>query len=241
MAIYQKTSTQKTSTVGSDAKSSHYYGFHGEDAVIFELFRTGGDIERKGFYVDIGAYKPIEYSLTYRFYEHGWRGINVDPAEGTKKAFDSSRPEDINIQCAISNSEGEQTFFLLKNPQENTLSQEEAEKNKKNILSKTTVPVQTLSGLLRQYLPIDTRIDFLSVDVEGLELNVLSSNDWERFSPKTIAVEQLRVTTLEELADSDVYRFLKNQGYEFFAKTPCTVFYYSRKYYDIYAHLRSPQ
>lgn len=236
MAIYQK-----KSTLGSEGKSSHYYGFHGEDAIIFELFHTGGDIDRKGFYVDIGAYKPIEYSLTYRFYEHGWRGINVDPAEGMKTTFDTSRPEDINIQCAVGDDEGQKTFYLLKNPQENTLSQEEAYRNKDNLLSQTTVPVYRLATLLEKHKPIDTFIDFLSIDVEGFEINVLTSNDWERFSPKTIAVEQLRVTTLEELADSDVYCFLKNQGYEFFAKTPCTVFYYSRKYYDIYSHLRSPR
>jgi FkbM family methyltransferase len=237
LAIFQNKQSRKI----HDSKHPTYYGFHAEDAVILELFRTGGDIERKGFYVDIGAYKPVDYSLTYRFYEHGWRGINVDPAEGMKTTFDTSRPEDINIQCAVGDDEGQKKFYILKNPQENTLSQEEAHRNKTNLLSQTTVTVYKLATLLETYKPSDIAIDFLSIDVEGLEMNVLTSNDWERFSPKTIAVEQLRVTTLEELADSDVYRFLKNQGYEFFAKTPCTVFYYSRKYYDIYSHLRSPQ
>lgn len=231
----------KTNISSQAAQKVSYNGFHAEDAVIYELFNKASDIDRKGFYVDIGAYKPKEYSLSYVFYQKGWRGINVEPAPGSKAIFDLERPGDVNLECAVSNKDGHSNLIIFENSQENTIEESSADEYakffNKSPLSSVLVQTRTLAGILDEYNTRQEIIDFLSVDVEGAELKVLESNNWDKYKSKIIAVEQLEVASLEDLANSEIYKFLKSKNYEFFSKTPCTVFYYNKEVYDMYKHL----
>ncbi len=177
------------------------------------------------------------------FYRNGWRGINIDPALGSKDKFDKMRPEDINLELAISNTSSNQTLYLFENPQENTMCEQTAQKYQKyfnsKLISTHVVPVRTIAEILDQYNFDKKTIDFINIDVEGLELEVLKSNNWTKYKPKIVAIEQLEVAPLEELSNSSIYKFLKEHNYELFAKTPCTVFYYNKENYNIYSHLES--
>lgn len=77
-------------------------------------------------------------------------------------------------------------------------------------------------------LPEGQPIDFLSIDVEGLDMKVLRSNDWQIYQPRVVLVEILD-STLEEIFKNEAYAFLQSQGYLLYAKAVNTIIF-KRKY-----------
>ena len=84
-----------------------------------------------------------------------------------------------------------------------------------------------MKDILNRYIPQNTQVDFLSVDVEGLEMEVLRSNDWSKYKPRIVLVEQL-MTSVEEVERSEIRQFMRDQGYLLYAKTANSVFYLLR-------------
>ena len=158
----------------------------GEDMVIRKEFQG----KLNGFYIDIGAYHPKKYSNTYYFYSKGWRGINVDATPGSMDSFKKERPNDINLEVAISNSKSVLTYYTFNEPALNTFSQELAAirdgVNSFIVTSKTQIQTYSLEEILDKHLPSNIEIDFLDVDVEGFDYQVLSSNNWNKYRPKLI-------------------------------------------------------
>lgn len=95
-----------------------------------------------------------------------------------------------------------------------------------HLVKKIPVPVRTLESLLDEYLPTNTAIDILSVDVEGLDLEVLQSNNWQKYHPKVVLVESWE-SDLERIHQDEIYLFLASQGYKLFAKTTNTLIFTS--------------
>jgi len=89
------------------------------------------------------------------------------------------------------------------------------------------IAVERLDVILSRHLPAGSRIDFMSVDVEGFDLPVLRSNDWSRYRPRCVLAEALGLS-LEEALDCEVCRFMKQQNYELFAKTFNTLIFRDR-------------
>lgn len=181
-----------------------------------------------GFYVDIGAHHPKRFSNTYRLYRRGWRGLNVDANPGSMRAFRRVRPRDINVEAAVSSSSQELTYYLFREPGLNTLDGSLAlqhEGTGRPIVKEISIVTVPLVQLLDKYVPLNTRIDLLTVDVEGLDLEVLSSNDWERYSPDYVLVECLDVQTLDKVASDKVAEFLSDHHYSSVAKTIHTVLF----------------
>lgn len=195
----------------SDFKQVHY-SQNGEDILARSLFPAG----HKGLYVDIGAHHPYRISNTYLFFKSGWQGINIDPNPETIKQFKRARPKDINLATGIARETGELEYHQFSDPAVNTFSSDEAErwKQKKWIkyLGAKKVGVAPLKDVLKEYLPKGQIIDVMNVDVEGLDLEVLHSNDWEKFSPKVLIVEA-HDFNLESMSTHPIYAFLKLQGY----------------------------
>ena len=208
-----------------DKNSTAYYGQFAEDALIQTYFKNKAwsqskntNIKKEGFYVDIGAYSPFALSNTFYFYKNGWRGITVDATPGVKKAFDLYRPGDINIHSAISNEEGYLKFYSWGNSGFNTLSEDEVNRaysaNKVNSPPEIIeVPTMRLSSLLDKYLPAGQKIDFISIDVEGKDYEVLQSNNWEKYRPEIIIIE-LHLSDFEQVVNSKIYQFLKIKKYQ---------------------------
>jgi len=82
----------------------------------------------------------------------------------------------------------------------------------------------TLEEIFKNHLPYGQEIDFMTVDVEGLDLQVLKSNNWKRFRPKFMLVEILG-SSINDIANSKEYKYLSGVGYEVFAKTVSTVIF----------------
>lgn len=209
------------------------FGFHtisfsqaGEDVLLWSLF----DRKKEGFFIDVGAHHPKRYSNTYLLYRNGWRGINIDPVPNMKKRFDRSRPQDINLNFGISKTEGKMTYHCFNEPGINTFSEEIAKKKVKEhsffyLKSKIEVQVFPLRDVLEKYLPQDIQnIDFLNVDTEGHDLEVLKSNDFKKFRPKMVLAEALEFD-FKNVHENSIVAFMTKQKYEMISFCGGTLFF----------------
>jgi len=205
------------------------YSQSGEDAILYNFFSQKISKRLPGFFIDIGAFHPVNISNTYMFHKLGWRGINIDARPGSMEIFNKIRPDDINLELAISNKKAILNYFEINNhPEMNGFSEDFINKMELNneIIKKSPIETFRLDEVLLKYLPKNTIIDFLSLDVEGMELEVLQSNNWDIFRPKLLAIE-IHISEIEKLISSSVYMFLLSNKYHLVAKTyePCTVFF----------------
>lgn len=195
----------------------------GEDLVLMRMFEG----QESGFYVDIGAHHPQRFSNTYLFYLKGWQGINIDAMPGSMDLFKKIRPRDINLEIAISDKEEILTYHEFNEPALNSFSVElsrEYEKTSPYKIIKTwEIKTKPLADILESHLEVGQVIDFMSIDVEGLDYQVLVSNDWSKYRPSIILIEELSMNLKD--ASSKVGIFLRDQGYELFSKTFYTSFY----------------
>lgn len=206
-----------------DMQPNRCYGQDGEDLILNRLLE-GQPI---GFYVDVGAHHPVRFSNTHLFYQRGWRGINIDAMPGSMKKFKKMRSRDINIECGVAGTAGKLVYHQFNEPALNTFDANEAEhKNKPpyEMIGTVEVAVERLDTLLARYLPSGQQIDFLSVDVEGKDEEVLRSNDWSRYRPRFILAETLR-TDMLSMGNCPVVQFLRSVGYKPVGKAYNTSFF----------------
>ncbi len=202
-----------------------FYSQDGEDCVMGYFFQTN----KNGFYVDVGAHHPKYLSNTYRAYKIGWSGINIDPMPGFAEKFKKFRPRDICLEMGVSKTQDRLSYYSFETPEMNTFSEEEAneslsEGNK--LLAKIDIDTLPLSSILDQSLPEGKNIDFLSVDVEGFDMIVLESNNWDKYLPRAIAIEEMRYTAIEDIIkESEIYKYLASKGYSLFYRTKYTSVY----------------
>jgi len=201
-----------------------FYSQEGEDIILERLFER----QKSGFYIDIGSHHPVRFSNTFKFYERGWTGINVDATPESMKPFQIMRPKDINLELGVSTVEGKMDYFLFNEPALNTFSKDRCD----FLLAKTdyklirTIPVITksLQTIIKEYVPEGKKIDFLTIDVEGLDLEILKSNDWTKYRPGIVVAEDIG-GSLENLSESGMHQMFDKVGYELIARTHNTVFY----------------
>lgn len=202
-----------------------YYSENGED--IFLQQRVFAN-QAEGFYVDVGAFHPKLLSNTYRLYRRGWHGINIEPNSDAIKLFNTYRTRDINLKLAIASVAGPATYYRFAHAGCNTLSAEYAEhmNNKSWSTPAATEQIQCerLDSILAKYVPEGETIDLLDVDVEARDLDVLKSNDWDRFRPRMVLVEDA-LFSVEEPNKSEIYIFLHEQKYKLIAFFGTTMVY----------------
>lgn len=200
------------------------YAQHGEDIILWSIFKR---CNPHRFYVDVGACHPYRYSNTYFFYKMNWRGINIEATPGSMQIFDTERPCDINIEAAIASKESFLNFYIFENPLLNSFDEELVHariQNGRVVIAEKRILPRTLEEVLTEYLPAGQNIDFLSVDVEGFELDVLMSNNWQKFRPDYILVE-CRNLDISRAYENETHCFLLSQGYRLYAKTVLTLIY----------------
>jgi FkbM family methyltransferase len=164
------------------------YSQFNEDLLIDLLF----ELKNNGFYLDIGANDPIFNNNMKRFYERGWRGINIEPGIDNLKKFSEVRIHDINLNIGVGPSKGTLTFYEVIG--DSTLSSFSPIIAKKMAtkfdLKIREIPIEVLRlvDVFEKYVR-EKHVDFMSVDAEGLDFEILQSNDWKRFRPSLIMVE----------------------------------------------------
>jgi FkbM family methyltransferase len=163
------------------------YAQCGEDMVLWRAFSE----QDSGFYIDVGANHPYRDSVTKIFYDAGWHGINVEPVAEFYDALTVERDRDVNLCVAVSDRTGETAFHVNRsNPDLSTIESDVStdRRERGDDVMEIVVPVLTLADIIEQYAP-DRDIDFLKVDTEGHEKNVIIGNDWDRFRPKVVVLE----------------------------------------------------
>ena len=134
---------------------------------------------------------------------------------GSMTKFNKIRPKDINIENGVGIKKDQLTFYQFNESALNTFSKEEAfPKNKSGykIIKSNLVKVDTLENILDKYMPENTQIDFLNIDAEGKDEEVLISNNWEKYKPNYILIEILREENIDDTSSS-IKTFLKSKDY----------------------------
>lgn len=202
---------------------SRSYSSFGEDQVIAQLVSK----KRGGFYVDVGAFHPFKYSNTYYFYKYfGWSGINIEPNPIHYQLFEKHRSRDINLNVGIAESPNELQYYMFNDGLYNTF-----ESNRKEelvhqgipLVDNKKIPVMPLAQVFNQHLN-GMQIDFLNVDVEMLDLEVLKSMDWTKTKPEVIAIED-HSFKIDSHQDSLIYQWLSQRDYRVESKCHFTVIY----------------
>lgn len=196
---------------GSASGGNIYHSQEGEDILLERLFAN----KINGFFVDVGAHHATRFSNTFALYKKGWRGVNIDAAPGSMDSFMKFRPRDINLEVAISDKVGPLLLNVFKEGALNTFDSTLADSYTAGGWERTdAIELQTrsLSDVLDQHLTAGQKIDLLSVDVEGEDLGVLRSNNWDKYCPEVIIIEALD-TPLHSLHTHPAITFLSEQGF----------------------------
>lgn len=186
------------------------YAQNREDIILAALL---SGVEN-GFYVDVGAADPFEDSVTKYFYDRGWHGINIEPNEKMFKRLDADRSRDINLKVGVDNKGKNRTLRVYSGAGYglstiSELTKKEYENKTESIHTKEFEDVEIETKPLREIFKDNEvkDIDFLKIDVEGAEDEVLRSNNWAKYRPKVLCIESNHI-------HKDWHEFITSQGYK---------------------------
>jgi FkbM family methyltransferase len=209
------------------------YAQNFEDVMLERVFRG----QSQGFYVDVGAWHPIVDSVTAHFYAKGWSGINVEPEPFAFSQVAEARPRDVNLDVALGDAAGEKTFYLASGCSSFVREYAERWLGPGSEVAQVPVRVTTLGEVCRQYAR--EPIDFLKIDVEGWEREVIAGGDWERFRPRVVLVEAT-VPNTSAPAHESFEQLLAGAGYVFVYFDGLNRFYVREEDRDLKVHFRTP-
>lgn len=164
------------------------YAQNREDVRLMRAFAG----QPNGFYIDVGANDPTIRSITRGFWEMGWHGINIEPLPGAFGRLAAQRTRDCNLNIGISHCQGTLRFYeCVSESSLSTFSPSLAAwwagPPHRLVFQEHRVPVMTLAQVCEQY--VRQEIDFLSIDVEGHEREVISGQDWKRWQARVVIIE----------------------------------------------------
>jgi len=205
------------------------YSHDGNDAVLLTYYEENQNY--KGFYIDLGALHPKHFSNTQLFYEKGWSGINIDATPGSMELFRKMRKRDINLEAGVSEKQDELIYYIFEESALNSFDLNLSEQRIRDgwvLKDKKKIKTFPINYLLDKYMPINTHhIDFIDIDIEGFELQILESLDFSKYAPDFFLIEDLyfAYNDIFECKNSPIFHFLNNKGYILIAKTKKSFIY----------------
>ena len=199
----------------------NFYSYSGIDLLVSNIFKNS----KKGFYVDVGAQHPIKNNNTYLLFKKGWEGINIDLDKKNIELFKIDRKRDSNINEAVYSSKVKKKLYYYHDGSPiNTMSLKVASYQKAKIKEIRNIQTTTLDMLIAKTRFKNRQIDFLTIDVEGLELDVLHGLSLKKYKPKIVVVEYLDLTAKKlELINLDIKKILSSKVYKFMIKNNYTM------------------
>jgi FkbM family methyltransferase len=174
------------------------YAQNFEDVLLNRVFQG----KRSGFYIDVGAHDPEDMSVTKHFYDLGWSGINIEPVPESYARFVAKRPRDVNLKMALGARFEFRTIHIVSGQTpyvadcaalsslDPKTASEAADLVGAQPIREVRVEVRTLAEICRTYC--NQPIDFLKIDVEGWERQVLEGADFQTYRPVVLVVEALK-------------------------------------------------
>lgn len=204
---------------------SHHYGEFGEDVFINRIFKSISS----GKYVDVGCYHPFKGSLTVDLYKKGWTGINIDISKTSIDLFNLIRTKDTNLNIAVSNFDGETYYY------ENSAINQQNSLIKSNDAQKVIkIKCKKLNTILEENNL--NKFEYLNIDVEGNELNVVKGLNLAKYTPNLITIENNNLM-IEDYIQSEIYNLLKEMNYVFIGKSGVTNFFLIKKFSQNFSNL----
>jgi len=214
------------------------YSLSGIDLLVTHIFQN----KKKGFFIDIGCNHPVYNNNTYLLYKKGWRGINVDLDKQSIDLFNIYRKHDFNKNVAVSSVSKEVDLYFYHNKSAiNTLNKTSAEFQKAIPKEVRKITTNTLNTIILESSFADKKVDFLSIDVEGYELEVLKGFDLKKYSPKVIVIEFLDLSLkklevvnfkIQTVLDSPVYKYMTDNNYTLVNWFHSDLLFVSKNQYD---------
>ena len=198
-------------------KPSLHFGEFGEDVLINRIFKN----KKNGMYIDVGCYHPYKGSLTAKLYNKNWNGINIDLSKTSIDLFNIVRKRDINLNVAISNFDGETSYY-----ENSPINQQNSLTKINNEQTKIKIKSHTLNSILKNN-SIEM-FDYLNIDVEGSELEVIEGIDLIKYHPSLITIENNNLS-LEDYLKDNVHNILTSNDYVFVNKIGVTNFFLDKK------------
>ena len=203
----------------------------GEDKYLLNLFEKN----YKGRYLDVGCFHPTKHSNTFLLFKNGWNGINIDLNPLTIELFNYMRPEDININIGVSNEEEEKTlYFIDETNTQNTLSEnqliflKEHHNLKNDEIIKKKIHTKRLDKILDDN-NVEV-IDFMNLDIEGHELEVIKTINFEKIKIHYICVEMINHNDLSKSNSAQIENLLKKNGFELIKKFDFNYIFENKKF-----------
>lgn len=168
-------------------KAKPSYGWCNEDVLLYRVFKN----KLSGFYLEIGSFDATAGSITKVFSDMGWCGVNVEPNPILAENIRKQRPRDITVEYGVSNIKGQLDFFeIVDELTLSTFSIEQAEALKKQgkKINVRKIATMTLEDICDLHVK-SKEIDFLVIDVEGYEFEVIKSGNWNKWRPTVLIIE----------------------------------------------------
>jgi len=186
----------------------------GVDVIVERILKD----KSKGIYIDVGCHHPLINNNTYLLNRKGWSGINIDLDFNAIDMFNYFRPNDDNQLIALASKKGESDLFFFHNrAAKNTLNKI----NGRGAKFVKKIKTDTLDNIIKQSKLSIKKIDFLSIDVEGNELEVLKGFNIKKYNPKVIVLELIDKNTnsfyqqkIEKIQQSSIYKYLIKNNYK---------------------------
>lgn len=196
------------------------YSQCGEDLIIDYIFKLR-DIHTPN-YLDIGANHPYFLNNTAIFYKRGCRGINIEANPDLLELLKKERPQDLNINIGVGIKNEILDFYVMEDNTLSTFSKDEAntlQKAGKKMKEIVKIEVKEINCILEEYF-LNSEIDLLTIDIEGLDFEILKNINYTKFSPKIICVEAADYSPIGAGPRRDsLIKLLENQNYYEYACT----------------------
>lgn len=213
------------------------YSQAGEDAIAHYFFTTQGI--QKPTYLDIGTNKPIYGNNTFLFYKRGSRGVCIEADPSLMPDIIKHRKGDVCLNAGVTFDDRKNAdFYVFDEPAHNTLSKEEAEYRNSvsqfKINKVINIPLININELIKEQF--DKAPNFMSLDVEGVDFEILKSLDFNRHRPDLICVETITFS-LENKEEKmpEIMEYMKSKNYIVYADTHINTLFVDKRYFPTYS------
>lgn len=192
------------------------YCEEGDDSIVAFLFRD----HPSGWYVEVGSNHPIHENVTFILSQMGWKGISLDPYIGLAEKWNELRPSD-SFYCEVVSGRGEiVNYSIYENSYLNSINDEaksRAREDHQKVIKSVAMTSLTINEVF-QLVPSGNKVNFLSINCRGADLEIISSLDFEANSPEVIRIEMLYFN-FDRPQVHPIYRLLRGKGYALIVKT----------------------